>query len=891
MKKHLAAILLFLLTLNAFSQGGNTTTLPSPTTSVALSQRIYGTLSDSLRQFWFNTPNVGWNRFYSATEVNKFFKLKSDSTANSGYVTHGYFNAHAGGSVNIYNSNGTITSNRTVTITGKSLTFGDFTKTGLSISDAANDLEIQGGTGQSNASFNSSNVGFQYGGVGIAPANLTLNSNGIQLNVADITTASINQSINVNTQGIFLTDSINNRFPRVTHHYPYHPGSLELPDTKTIDSLISAGGGNTIYTGDGTLTGNRSVNISTHSLAIGAGNLSLIMSNAGGASLAYSNNQFSVAGGGITQDVADVATGLKHNKISLSTNGIFVSDTLKKRGILGTSYYGRNSLSGNQYVQLRLLDSTAKAKGDSIVTAHPGTTYSAGNGLTLTGTIFKADTTVLQSVLNFFPKGDTRYYTKTIADGKYALQATTISAGNGLSGGGSLAANRTLTLDTAVAVSKTFAGRYPLKSTTIAGFDLRNNITLASLTPGYGITGSAYAASTGQTWKIDTVNVATRGYVNGKVASISPVYFSSSTISGAGTSGSPYTVIYDSTPTSGSLFGVTSGGVYAAIAAAGGSSFYQTVKNQGTGLTQRANLNTAYGLIASDNSPNTDLKADSAVVQTVLNFFPKGDTRYYTKTAADAKYGVLTANNSWSGNNSFSGTFGVSKNGQVAVFGSNAPGMDNYFTINGATSYDFGVSNSNSNFFFAHLGTHAFDFNTTGQTAIGGASTSTSTWLILPASSTSVSSLRLPHGSAPTSPVNGDMWTTTANVFARINGTTQALAPLASPTFTGTPAAPTATAGTNTTQLATTAFVTTAINNAVRTLRLTGSGTGAATTISIAHGLTGVTSASIAVVSPINAASSGISYITCDATNVNIVYTAAPVSGTNNLSYNVVIKP
>jgi hypothetical protein len=40
-------------------------------------------------------------------------------------------------------------------------------------------------------------------------------------------------------------------------------------------------------------------------------------------------------------------------------------------------------------------------------------------------------------------------------------------------------------------------------------------------------------------------------------------------------------------------------------------------------------------------------------------------------------------------------------------------------------------------------------------------------------------------------------------------------APLASPTFTGTPAAPTAAAATNTTQLATTAFVTTAVANAV----------------------------------------------------------------------------
>lgn len=41
-------------------------------------------------------------------------------------------------------------------------------------------------------------------------------------------------------------------------------------------------------------------------------------------------------------------------------------------------------------------------------------------------------------------------------------------------------------------------------------------------------------------------------------------------------------------------------------------------------------------------------------------------------------------------------------------------------------------------------------------------------------------------------------------------------APLASPTFTGTPKAPTAAAGTNTTQLATTAFVGTAVTNGVK---------------------------------------------------------------------------
>ena len=49
------------------------------------------------------------------------------------------------------------------------------------------------------------------------------------------------------------------------------------------------------------------------------------------------------------------------------------------------------------------------------------------------------------------------------------------------------------------------------------------------------------------------------------------------------------------------------------------------------------------------------------------------------------------------------------------------------------------------------------------------------------------SGFRLPHGIAPAAGIaNGDLWTTTAGLFGRINGTTQQYAPLASPTFTGT---------------------------------------------------------------------------------------------------------
>ena len=55
------------------------------------------------------------------------------------------------------------------------------------------------------------------------------------------------------------------------------------------------------------------------------------------------------------------------------------------------------------------------------------------------------------------------------------------------------------------------------------------------------------------------------------------------------------------------------------------------------------------------------------------------------------------------------------------------------------------------------------------------------------ASTTTTAGLNLPHGAAPTTPVNGDIWTTTSGLFARINGGTQQYAPLGSTnTFTGT---------------------------------------------------------------------------------------------------------
>jgi hypothetical protein len=69
----------------------------------------------------------------------------------------------------------------------------------------------------------------------------------------------------------------------------------------------------------------------------------------------------------------------------------------------------------------------------------------------------------------------------------------------------------------------------------------------------------------------------------------------------------------------------------------------------------------------------------------------------------------------------------------------------------------------------------------------------------------------IPGGSGPCSAFGTTSGTCAQGNDSRITGA----APLASPTFTGTPAAPTASAGTNTTQLATTAYTTTAVANAI----------------------------------------------------------------------------
>ena len=108
-----------------------------------------------------------------------------------------------------------------------------------------------------------------------------------------------------------------------------------------------------------------------------------------------------------------------------------------------------------------------------------------------------------------------------------------------------------------------------------------------------------------------------------------------------------------------------------------------------------------------------------------------------------------------------------------------------------------------SNKLFIGVGTGGVGGSATSVVAIGGAgafletTTAASTYLTISSASSTYQ---------PLSGMTSYLTTSTAS---------STYAPIASPTFTGTPLVPTATAGTNTTQAASTAFVQTAVSNLV----------------------------------------------------------------------------
>jgi hypothetical protein len=200
--------------------------------------------------------------------------------------------------------------------------------------------------------------------------------------------------------------------------------------------------------------------------------------------------------------------------------------------------------------------------------------------------------------------------------------------------------------------------------------------------------------------------------------------------------------------------------------------------------TANAGLNIAHGV-----APTTPVNGD--IWTTTSGFFWRQNG--FTKQAANLGDNQTFTNATLTfGNSTAAGTISV---------GSGATISGSTKTINIGTA---GVAGSTTTV-------------TIGSSVAGATSSITLNGVaIASASDTTRASLRIPHGSAPTTPTNGDLWTETTGIFVRINGASQQLVPftalstyaaLGSPAFTGTPTAPTATVDTNTTQIATTAYV------------------------------------------------------------------------------------
>lgn len=98
---------------------------------------------------------------------------------------------------------------------------------------------------------------------------------------------------------------------------------------------------------------------------------------------------------------------------------------------------------------------------------------------------------------------------------------------------------------------------------------------------------------------------------------------------------------------------------------------------------------------------------------------------------------------------------GVGDNVGVAKYGQmlSSPSLGLYFDFPGSVSY------------------RSADGVTT-YLAVASSGATFSVPVICPAATTAIPSARLPHGAAPSSPTDGDIWTTTAGLFVRINGAT-----------------------------------------------------------------------------------------------------------------------
>lgn len=187
---------------------------------------------------------------------------------------------------------------------------------------------------------------------------------------------------------------------------------------------------------------------------------------------------------------------------------------------------------------------------------------------------------------------------------------------------------------------------------------------------------------------------------------------------------------------------------YAAVGASAGHTFSNNLTVSGS-ATRLGNQTGTFSIVAVGSASGTTPGVVVALQGTVA-----GGRYIDWMTGTSSRWRLAASTTAESGANAGSGF-------TLTSFDDTGVAIDTVLSITRASA---GLISWNSARFFQ-----------TGNTGVGGASASATAALITPASTTGVSSLRIPHGVAPSSPVNGDLWTTTSGAFAYINGVTTPL--------------------------------------------------------------------------------------------------------------------
>jgi len=168
-------------------------------------------------------------------------------------------------------------------------------------------------------------------------------------------------------------------------------------------------------------------------------------------------------------------------------------------------------------------------------------------------------------------------------------------------------------------------------------------------------------------------------------------------------------------------------------------------------------FNGGTGTIASDANSQIAFRANASTTAIVYYRFYNTNTNYSATSGTQTIIGNETSFAPTSGTAVFNAYLGSGTINQTGGANGNVSMIKLTPTYTAAGGDVYGVY---------------YNPTVTSVTGVNYSFRATSGLMSLPASTTTIATLRIAHGSAPSSPVDGDIWTTTAGLYVRINGST-----------------------------------------------------------------------------------------------------------------------